>query len=378
MAILSQGIEIPSYRIPPDLQRFFEPALCGQCYVCHITQIFREARRVLKDDGTCWINLGDSYAGSGGAHTKDHANPGLSRSAERDGVMYLHSNSKGKGTALKPKDLVGIPWMVAFALRADGWYLRSDIIWSKNNPMPESVTDRPTKAHEYIFLLSKSEHYYYDADAIKEPVVDYNVERAEREKHNGNRHLVNSKHETAVGHLGTTSVLNKTHAFRDVSGRNRRTVWTVPTAPYKGAHFATFPPKLIEPCILAGTSAKGVCPECGAPWERVTERIGVPRDVFPSSSNRRPSDDANDARTANSGMSNGLSSVTTIGWRPTCAHNLDPIPATVLDPFAGSGTTGRVAVSLGRKAILIDLKPEYLEMANERTSGVQVQLMPGM
>jgi len=178
-------------------------------YVAKMVEVFREVKRVLRNDGTLWLNLGDSYAGNC-SQASNNGRAGFGNPRER------LVNRKGEG--LKPKDLVGIPWRVALALQADGWYLRSDIIWHKPNPIPESVKDRPTKAHEYIFLLSKSPRYYYDYEAIKEPVT--------------------SKQ------LGST--------------RNRRSVWTVPTRPFPEAHFATFPPELIEPCVLAGCPIGGV------------------------------------------------------------------------------------------------------------------------
>lgn len=186
-----------------------------EAYVERMIAVFREVRRVLRDDGTLWLNLGDSYAGSG---------KGAWKVKDRQKEVYIPDPDSPQcrlpkvPSGLKPKNLIGIPWRVAFALQADGWYLRSDIIWYKPNAMPESVRDRPTKAHEYIFLLTKSERYYYDADAIKEDAVSGNPNRPKR---------------------------------------NKRTVWTVSTKPFKGAHFATFPPDLIEPCILAG------CPEGG-------------------------------------------------------------------------------------------------------------------
>ncbi len=222
-------------------------------FVTKLVEVFREVRRVLRNDGTLWLNLGDSYARQGGRESTQgrhwdgrEADPGA-----------MHSTRHASDIGLKPKDLIGIPWRVAFALQADGWYLRQDIIWHKPNPMPESVTDRCTKAHEYIFLLSKSQRYYFDLEAMKE-------------KATGSA-LANEK-------------------------RNRRSVWTVTTKPFKGAHFATFPPDLIEPCIKAG------CPEGG----------------------------------------------------------------TVLDPFGGSGTTGLVAQTWGRKFILCELNSEYAQMAQNR------------
>jgi len=198
--------------------------------------VCREVRRVLRDDGTLWLNLGDSYAGSGGAGG-DYAAGGLKESQPK-----WKSNLDAQSAGLKPKDLVGIPWMVAFALRADGWFLRQDIIWHKPNPMPESVKDRCTKAHEYIFLLAKSQKYYYDAEAVMEDAA------GGRERFGGAKY----------GDKGLDKSRNDTARFDEtiVDARNRRSVWTVTTKPFKGAHFATFPPDLIEPCILAG-SAKG-------------------------------------------------------------------------------------------------------------------------
>jgi len=222
-----------------------------EAYVANMVEVFREVRRVLRDDGSLWLNLGDSYASSPASGGEQSATMTGGEHKRTPRTRYT------RPPGLKPKDLVGIPWRVAFALQADGWYLRSDIIWHKPNPMPESVRDRPTKAHEYLFLLTKSKRYYYDADAI------------------------------------------------NPAGRNKRSVWTVATAPYAGAHFAVFPPKLIEPCILAG------CPEGG----------------------------------------------------------------TVLDPFAGSGTTGRVAIANRRRAVLCDVNAEYLsKQATKRTSNVQIGL----
>jgi DNA modification methylase len=223
-----------------------------EAYVEKLVCVFREVRRVLKDDGTLWLNLGDSYAGSGGAGG-DYNNGGLkegqpryksnfdvNRAKDRSTDKWSHP-LKYAGNGIKPKDLIGIPWMVAFALRADGWYLRSDIIWHKPNPMPESVTDRPTKSHEYIFLLSKSAQYYYDAKAVAEPSTWAGDPRAGY----GRLHY-RGKREGQDG-TGQENFVSITET------RNKRSVWTIATQPYEGAHFATFPPKLIEPCILAGS-----------------------------------------------------------------------------------------------------------------------------
>ncbi len=298
-----------------------------QLYVEHAVEVFREVRRVLRKDGTLWLNLGDSYLG--------HTRGGVQRAIACD--------KPDKEPSLKSKDLCGIPWRVAFALQADGWWLRQDIIWAKPNPMPESVTDRCTKAHEYMFLLSKSERYYFDADAI-----------AEKAKDNASR--FNGGHDGNVDRQD-----NGRQDFALVTERNKRSVWTVTTQPYSEAHFATFPPALIEPCILAGTSEKGCCAKCGTPWMRNTERTAM---VIQRSTRTHEL-----GQTRSSGtMVEPAKSVTT-GWSPSCPCNADVVPCTVLDPFGGAGTTGLVADRLKRNAILIELNPAYAKMAEQRLKG---------
>ena len=216
-----------------------------QEYVAKLVAVFREVRRVLRHDGTLWLNLGDSYSGSG-------KGPAGNLGAKHNERHMEHKHSAIIPEGLKPKDLVGIPWRVAFALQADGWYLRQDIIWHKPNPMPESVTDRCTKAHEYIFLMTKSARYFYDAEAVKEPNSESSGKWGK---------MVPTKTAQAQGAHGKTSALT-TNMTREecvdkyyTKGRNKRSVWTVTTKPFKGAHFATFPPDLIEPCVLAGSAA---------------------------------------------------------------------------------------------------------------------------
>ena len=226
-----------------------------EAYVANMVAVFREVRRVLRDDGTLWLNLGDSYAMSSirGGNKPFSGNVGAHAGYER-GSVKLGSRSIPLG--LKQKDLIGIPWMVAFALRADGWYLRSDIIWHKPNPMPESVSDRPTKSHEYIFLLTKSARYYYDAEAVKERGVMVAGDSA-----GSSQRDTRETHGLGGGNSGMTLAKQKLAAELRENGysmRNKRSVWTVATKPYSGAHFATFPPKLIEPCILAGCPVDGV------------------------------------------------------------------------------------------------------------------------
>lgn len=337
-------------------------------YVEKMVEVFREVRRVLRKDGTLWLNLGDSFAANGisGLAIKGESSTlvGTANSAHT-------AQRKTVPRGLKPKDLVGIPWRVAFALQADGWWLRSDIIWAKPNPMPESVTDRPTKAHEYLFLLTKSANYFYDAEAIREQVKD------------SQEGFMNVRARTASGALGGNNQHHmETRTYDRICGANKRSVWTVATAPYPEAHFATYPPDLIKPCILAGTSAKGCCAKCGSPWERITEsektfesgsgRAGnLPvgqQDLRASETNSTP-----DVRLGPCVTSK------TIGWQPTCecklgdGHMMDA--CTVLDPFAGSGTTGAVALELGRKAVLIELNPKYVELIKTRcniTPGLQL------
>lgn len=223
-------------------------------FVARLVDVFREVRRVLRDDGTLWLNLGDSY-GSFGGNTYSGFNERYSgtggEGSKQDATLQGVTDRKAD-TGLRPKNLLGIPWRVAFALQADGWYLRQDIIWHKPNPMPESVTDRCTKAHEYVFMLSKSARYFFDANAIKEPVSDNEVTRARNSR--ADKGIVGPAdlHGTGFGQYGQGG-----WERAGVATRNRRSVWTVATKPYAGAHFATFPPDLIEPCILAGCPVGG-------------------------------------------------------------------------------------------------------------------------
>ncbi len=215
-------------------------------YVANMVEVFRLVREVLADDGTLWLNLGDSYHnGDKGGYAKDRVTSTDSMQRSNLGANFIGAPNRNPHPLLKPKDLVGIPWRVAFALQADGWYLRSDIIWHKPNPMPESVTDRPTKSHEYLFLLSKNERYYYDAEAIAEPGTG-------RAPGNTGPHKYAAAYESSEGnHYRTAAGLE---ILREgYQSRNKRTVWTIATQPFSGAHFATFPEALVEPCVLAGS-----------------------------------------------------------------------------------------------------------------------------
>ncbi len=335
-------------------------------YAAKMVDVFREVRRVLRKDGTLWLNLGDSYAsgtkGTGG--TNSLSGGGTLRPNGRSQPQMDAQRMDYGSLPIKPKDLCGIPWRVAFALQADGWWLRSDIIWAKPNPMPESVTDRPTKSHEYLFLLTKASSYYYDAEAIVERPsgTEYDRTLRPRDRMNGTPSLLRGRHQIKAG----------------AETRNKRSVWTVPTVAYADAHFATYPPDLIKPCIMAGTSAKGCCAKCGAPWERMVEKSGgTTGKSWHNHENdlargQRGGDDCNMAADA---WSRGDYKVETLGWQPTCNCKVETVPCTVLDPFAGSGTSGMVALELGRKAVLIELNPKYCELIRQRcdvTPGLQL------
>ncbi len=356
-------------------------------YVTAICDVLAEVWRVLRDDGTVWLNLGDSYARIGGDSTQCGPNATVGNtltgvgkrmgrlpeivgrgSRQETPQTNAHGPSNTDHITLKPKDLVGIPWRVAFALQAEGWYLRSDIVWSKPNPMPESVTDRCTKAHEYIFMLTKRQSYYFDAEAIKEAASENTHARGSG---------IGKKNASTEFGLGIKYNQDYAAAINGiVSERNKRSVWHVATQPYPEAHFATFPEALIEPCILAGTSERGQCPECGKPWERVTEH-GEILSTGGSKTGARATNmhtvsplGQDPTRSAyNTGEFIQRAKITT-GWQPTCTCIAgEPIPQTVLDPFCGSGTTGVVACRHNRNFIGIELNPKYAELAERRIVG---------
>lgn len=333
-------------------------------YVQKMVEVFREVRRILRDDGTLWLNLGDSYMSA-----KNCAPPPQTQGGQRgmpsDFVPANRKDQKG----LKTKDLIGIPWRVAFALQADGWYLRQDIIWSKPNPMPESVEDRCTKAHEYIFLLSKKPHYYYDHEAVKEPARNWGT-RDRSEMRDGTT-------DPKLKHHGL-----KGKGWEDNPMKNKRSVWTVNAKGYKGAHFAVYPEDLIVPCVLAGTSKHGCCSNCGAPYEQVVNHSGNPAGILghkgiPNTSNTIGSSAKNGKPIVHT--ENGVrlkkghnptqysKSEPTDEWIPTCTcENASVVPCVVFDPFTGSGTTAVVALKNGRNYIGTELNPEYVQIAEER------------
>jgi DNA modification methylase len=320
-----------------------EPTLVE--HIATLVEVFREVRRVLRKDGTLWLNYGDAYAGGGGFSPGSPSNA-TSKSGQYGNQGALRAGGAPVGNGFKPKDLLMMPERLAIALQDDGWYVRSRIIWHKVNPMPESVTDRPTKSHEHIWLMSRSPKYFYDADAIKEEGAE--PDRVRNDRIGGaNGHTV--RHSPG-GMVGATQF------------RNARDVWTIATSPFPEAHFATFPPELAERCIKAGTSEKGCCAKCGAPWVRVTNV------AYDNPGNRSTNGPRSiDNRDITAGFAQRLEKRTeTIGWRSACTCNAKAVPCTVLDPFGGSGTTGLVADRLQRSAVLIELNPTYAAMATRR------------
>ncbi len=359
-----------------------------EMFVGHMVLIFRGVHRTLRDDGTLWMNFGDSYAGSmKGRNADGQGNPGgfhRQSGGQSGGNIDYKQFDYG---SLKPKDLTGIPWRVALALQADGWYLRIDNIWNKLNPMPESVTDRPTKAHEYVFLLSKRPNYFYDAEAVKEPAVGTNFiapagsvgafgpEQSRRRKGNAKTFRGGGVYTQGRSFSNSESIERESNGnVPNVSGlRNRRSVWTVATEQTPEAHFATYPKKLIEPCIEAGTSSRA-CEHCGSPWKRLLQKATT----FQGGSGRagRSADEINksgkwqdDHLKGNRNLKRGpVVSAETVGWEPTCKceRSMGDGKCVVLDPFMGSGTTAVVARTLGRNYVGIELNPEYIKIAENR------------
>ena len=358
-----------------------------ELYVAHMVEVFAAVKRVLRKDGTVWLNLGDSYASNAGGYGPD-GSPGITAD-NRIGLgtraAVLKGAGRKPGPGLKPKDRMMVPARVALALQADGWWLRDEIVWQKPNPMPSSVTDRTTPAHEMVYLLTRSARYFYDAEAIREPSTTTRPELPafgeERPDIGGTGHIPDRRRskrpdgwDTGPGTVHRNG-REPGEPAEIAAGRNKRSVWTIPTAPYPESHFATFPPKLVEPMILAGTSDRGCCPECGAPWERET-RVG---ELVADAPGYRPrgrsavSDPLVNvgmasARTGGQPAPNHHLQRETTGWRHTCKHTADPVPCTVLDIFGGSGTVGMVAQSLSRRAVLIDLNPDYLAQCLRRNA----------
>ena len=352
-------------------------------YINHIVQIFQEIRRVLRRDGTAWLVIGDSYAGSMkgmGTGGKAYGGPKQQTNIGSIGI----GRPDWSQCVLKPKDLCMIPARVAIALQEDGWWIRSDIIWAKPNPMPESVEDRPTRSHEYIFLLKNSASYFWDQEAVKESSITNDPRRPygsqggwsmdgrpEDQRHGGEiriscqrkelRSNIESRHRSSI--QGGQSMQAEPNGTRNI-----RSVWTIAISPYAGAHFAVFPGELVKRCIKAGTSEKGCCPKCGAPWERIVNKERL-KEAAPSGN----SEIGRWSRKDHGALGGRMTEPKTTGWQPTCScGEPETVPCVVLDPFAGSGTTLKVAESLGRIAIGLDLG--YHELAKVKTSNNQMIL----
>jgi DNA modification methylase len=333
-------------------------------YIQIIVEVFRDVRRVLRNDGVLWLNMGDSFndyngkAGPGGNWDRVNSRKSKNR-PQRDTGHGLTSK------ALKPKDMMGVPWRVALALQADGWYLRRDIIWHKLAPQRESVRDRPITSHEYLFLFAKSRRYFYDHIAVRKP-----------DKGRDHRRAAARPVERSGGLFRPQSQLICAES-RNGHGANLGSVWPLGSEGYRGEHFATFPTKLIVPCIKAGTSEKGCCPDCGAPWKRILERVPISSASpeaphFPAGwqagTGRRHDEKIgrHELPIANRDPRRVVTVERAVGWRPGCDHDLEPVPCTVLDPFDGHGTTIVVSLALKRRAIGLELSAKYLKDARRR------------
>lgn len=320
-----------------------------QMFVQNLVEIFREVKRVLRDDGVLFLNLGDSYLGGG---------RGSGYSDKQDSNRGTVDMPKSKILKdIKPKNLIGIPWMVAFALRDDGWYLRNDIIWNKVNCMPESVEDRCTRSHEYIFLMTKKPRYYFDHIAIQEPVAPATVVRAKASNNADAR-----KDGGAADQQGglTPEQQNKYYvSISDESTRNKRTVWTMATNVSRGNHFATFPDDIPLTGIKAGTSAHGSCAQCGAPWKRIVEKQ---RGKFRKTNTAKDNPHSQHGGGVGKYRNDEGIKTKTIGWQPTCKCGTETVvPCIVMDPFCGSGTTIDIAKRLGADYIGIELNEKYAD-----------------
>lgn len=300
-----------------------------EMYLIHLQSVMRELRRVLKPTGTAWVNLGDTYD--------------------------------------KDKNLRGVPWLFALGCRLNGWILRSEIIWSKTNPMPESVTDRPSKSHEHVFLLTKTTDYYYDAQAVREPLKESTILRSKYQWVKDGAKSAGYQDMNGLNRPGK-------YPLPKAGGRNRRTVWEIATQHYSGSHFAVFPEKLAEPCILAGSSEHGVCIKCGVPWHRVLRKT---RNVQQEDRMKyRRAKPKGDTERATAPGYDEIEHYETVGWEAGCKCGIDTyIPAVVLDPFAGSGTAGAVALKNRRSFIGIELNEESVKLAAERIGKVDVPLI---
>ena len=334
-------------------------------YIGHLVHVFRLARPALRSDGTAWLNLGDSYAqdskwdGRSGGKNHTSAAGGISRERKR--------------TGLKDKNLMMIPARAAMALQADGWYVRNQVIWWKPNAMPESVTDRMTNDYEAVYLLAKSSRYLFDQAAIAEPAQEHHASAASF-KRNGNK-----RSDPLVPGNNASHQADRPDVMYSGGTRNRRSVWRVPTQALRDEHYASWPEALVEPCIRAGSSAQA-CEHCGAAWVRVVERESnwQERKAAGATAGNVGVSDTYQNGVHGKNMSHDLKpkAVRVLGFQPACAceDNTGSAASVVLDMFAGSGTTLRVAERLQRNSIGIDLNADYLDIQARRTNGVQVEL----
>ena len=357
----------------------------GEEYLARIVEVFRQVRRVLRRDGTVWLNMGDGYVGSwrGGDPKKRvtvDQKERLAKLAVKSGSVF----------GLKEKQLIMMPARVALALQADGWWIRQDNIWAKRNVMPESTRDRTTRAHEYLFHLSRSSHYYYDSFAIEEPQSEHERTRRLRQMDKGIETVYSLKRDdpaygqTAPGRSGGVKTVRARQVLALKGSRNKRSVWSIGTQPFKEAHFATFPEKLVEPCILAGTSEKGCCSMCGAQAVREVRPTREYAELLDANLGKNHLHNrVEDLQVGREG--NGIAEhgnigrmYRTVGWSTGCSCGLGTlVPSIVMDPFAGAGTTCLVAAKLGRRFIGVELKPEYAEIARRRIAPMLGQTADG-
>jgi len=361
-------------------------------HLAGLMAVFDEVWRVLRKDGTIFVNYGDAYTGGGRGKGSDLSKCKQGTNTGSISVDPVPANALG----LPPKNLMMMPARFALAMQERGWILRSEIVWAKKNSMPESATDRPTCAHEKVFMFAKQKKYYYDHIAVRTQEKESSTKRYQTPyntiphalpgsgQHTGihdfhNRRMKESKNKLwpgiGVKHANERNRGESSKPMQVNPGANMRNVLHLASSPYKGAHFATYPPALIEPFIKAGTSAHGVCPHCGAPWERIVSRPVPPDEVFTNCSETK--DGLVKMPYSKKGKKRGSGQKLqkwreenpdrTTGWQPTCScpDNV-PVPATVMDIFAGSGTTGVVANRLGRDALLIEISQDYADMARKR------------
>lgn len=326
-----------------------------EMYVDHTVEILRGIRRVLRPDGVVFWNIGDSYASQAGGYDTSGSHGTSAQVSAKAQAAAVCGKQRKPASGLKQKDLCLIPFRVALAAQADEWWVRSVIIWSKPNPMPESVKDRPSESHEYIIMLTKQARYYWDMDAVREPLSETNG--------GWQRGITNPDYHVKERGDGGHPVGNR----RPLAGRNIRSVWEFPTQPYPEAHFAVFPEKLPERCILAATSEKGNCSKCGEPWVR---------DIKSQSNykQREPAHVPNNSSTKVDSTGWEPPTINMMGWKAQCSCGVKPESAVVLDPFSGAGTTLWVAKRLGRNGIGLDVSAEYCELAVERSRQMSMQI----